>query len=144
MDLVTSRWYRGSPGLIEELEALRDEYGDHFRYGEDYLDQAELNLRLQACDLLWCWTKTPSRSYGSGSISDQYGSGTRLVAPMKRQFAHVLGRVNTVTCPDRVDGLVDTIADQVRRREFGRHDPEPLSWRECARQVESFLAGVVR
>jgi hypothetical protein len=140
VDLVTSTWFRGSPGLMEELESLRTRFGDHFRYAEEYIQQAELNLRLQACDLLWCWTRTPSSPYGSGSISDQYGSGTRLVAPMKQQFSHVLGRANTVTCPDSVEGLVGTLVDQVRQRNFSRHDPAPLSWRECARRVESFLA----
>jgi len=143
VELATSRWFKGSDEVLAELAELRDVFPESFRFGDDYLDQAELNLRLQACDLLWCWTRTKSSPYGSGSISDQYGSGSRIVAPDKLQFRHVLELANTVTCEADIDDLVASIVRQVRLGRFERHDPHSVSWDEAAKAIEDFVAGAL-
>lgn len=139
VDLISSPWFKGSDEVEAHLADLQKRYPEHLRYGLSYLEQALLNQRLQACDLLWCWTKTASRAYGSGSISDQYGSGTRIVAPAKLQFRHVLELPNTVTCSESIDDLVRTIVAEVEHGNFSRHEPVRLSWDECARQVAEFI-----
>jgi len=42
------------------LERLRIRFPDHFRFEHAFVDTERLNRRLQACDLLWCWTDAAS------------------------------------------------------------------------------------
>ena len=139
IDLVTSDWFRPSPGLTERLDDLVARYPGLLRYNRAFLPDAELNRRLQACDLLWCWTATPSSSYASGSISDQYASGTRLYAADKEQHAHVLGLPNVVRGPATLGGFVEGLLAEVQGRRFTRHDPAPVSWERVGPTVLDFL-----
>lgn len=114
VELATSAWFKSSPelkGIETELDCLAERFPGCFRYSTTFLEPTELNERLQACDLLWCWTNTPSTSYASGSISDQYASGTCLFAVDKKQHYHVLSLPNVVRGPavleEFVEGLVE-------------------------------------
>jgi len=130
------------PGYRDQERRLRDlaaAYPRHLAVETRFLDQEELCRRLQACDLAWCWTATPSGPYGSGTCADQYGSGTRLVVALKLQHEHVLGLPNVVAAPDDLDGFVDVLKIAAVAADFPRHDPSPLSWRRFAEQVIHFL-----
>lgn len=87
------------PGYRDQefrLQALAQEYPQHLQLETQFLDHDELNRRFQACDLTWGWTKTPSSPYGSGTSSDQYGSGTRMIVADKLQLKHVLQLPHTM------------------------------------------------
>ena len=121
------------------LEMAR-KYPEHLELNMRFVDQESLDRRLQACDLLWCWTATPSKPYGSGTCSDQYGSGTRLVVVQKQQHWQVLGLPNVVAAPDNIDAFVDVLKSEMLQGNFARHDPAPLSWKTFAERLIAFLA----
>ncbi len=143
IDLITSRHTNHEMSMHatseKELEDLEDlEYWD-FRYGNTFLTQEDMNLRMQACDILWCWTKVPSGPYGSGSASDQYGSGTRMVVTNKQQMNHVFGWPNVVVASPDLQGFVQVLVDEVDKGHFPRHDPELIAWESCAGTVVEFM-----
>ena len=142
IELVTSPWRLDSPGLLPALEELRRSAPDHFRYQHAFLDERTLNRRLQACDLLWCWTAARSGPYASGAISDHYASGTRLFAADKRQHRHVLGLPNTVRGPNELAPFIDRLLAEVRRGSRERHDPGLVSWERQAPAFAAFLHAV--
>lgn len=137
--LLVSPWRLDSPGLIDRLETLRAENPDHFRYEYAFFDMVELNRRLQACDLLWCWTEVPSSPYASGVASDQYASGTRLLVAAKQQHGHILGLPNVVTAPGTFAPFVDSLLTELREGSRQRHDPAPVSWDNCIHGFAAFL-----
>ncbi|MBN8625806.1 MAG: hypothetical protein J0M17_09980 [Planctomycetes bacterium] len=128
--------YRDQERRLQDLAAA---YPQALALKTRFLDQEELNRRLQACDLTWCWTATPSVPYGSGTCADQYGSGTRLVVARKLQHEHVLGLPNVVAAPADLEGFVEVVKREAATGGFARHDPSPLSWRCFAEQVVRFL-----
>lgn len=142
--LVTAEWFGGSPGLVEELEGRRSDHPANFRFDTAFHDTADLNSRLQACDLLWCWTKEPSTPSASGSVSDQYASGSRLVVTDKLQHSHVLALPNVVAAPPLLDPFVDQLVLEAHRGSFGRHDPSPVAWAGVAGRISQFLHGLLR
>lgn len=130
------------PGYRDQerrLRALADAYPQNLALEFRFLDQEELHRRLQACDLTWCWTATPSGPYGSGTCADQYGSGTRLVVVRKRQHAHVLALPNVVVAPDDLDGFVEILKAEALQSSFPRHDPSPLSWQTFSERLLNFI-----
>lgn len=129
--------YRDQELRLRELAAA---YHRHFALETRFLDHEELNHRLQACDLTWCWTATPSRPYGSGTCADQYGSGTRLIVADKRQHGHVSSLPNVVLAPDDMEGFVRTLEAEMSRSEFPRHDPSLLSWDTFAERLVRYIA----
>jgi hypothetical protein len=139
IELITSPWLLDSPGLITRLERLHARNPNHFRFEYAFLDAVTLNRRLQACDLLWCWTKASSSPYASGVISDQYASGTRVFAADKQQHRHVLGLPNTVAGPDALAQFVDRLVVELRDGERQRHDPALVSWDNCIHGFAAFL-----
>ncbi len=144
IDLSTSEWYRGDPEIVHDLQGLSRRFPDLFRFNTVFLKPSELNRRLQACDLLWCWTSIESTPYGSGSISDQYASGTRIVAADKVQHEHVLRLPNVVRAPEALDPFVDRLRGEMAGSAPGsRHDPEPVSWRHITSSLASFLDDIV-
>jgi hypothetical protein len=142
--LVTSRWRGVFPELEHDLASLAAKYPGHMTYGTGFLPAAELNARLQACDLLWCWTSTPSTPYASGSVTDQYASGTRLVAAKKLQHEHILRLPNTVAAPARLNDFTECLIAEITRGIYPRHEPSPVSWSASADQLSALLAGVAR
>ncbi len=142
VELMASAWVQTRPAAFEALAALRDEYPHTFRYSTAFLEAAELNERLQACDLLWCWTREPSVSYASGSISDHYASGTRLVASDKLQYEHVVAMPNVVRAPAQLDAFVDRLVAEAASGARARHDPSPIAWRRHVEPLAAFLRTV--
>ncbi len=143
VELATSAWFKSSPelkGIETELDRLAERFPGCFRYGTTFLEPSELNERLQACDLLWCWTNTPSTSYASGSISDQYASGTRLFAVDKKQHYHVLSLPNVVRGPAVLEEFVEGLVEEIHLGVQLRHDPSPVSWDRWAKPFAKFLA----
>lgn len=139
VDLITSPWRLTSPGLIERFVNLRDHSRERFRFQHSFLDSRTLNRRLQACDLLWCWTAAASSPYASGVISDQYASGTRIFAADKQQHEHVLSLPNVVRAPGRLEDFVDQLLAELRCGPGQRHDPAPVSWDNCITGIAKFL-----
>jgi hypothetical protein len=74
-----SHWYSEVERVERELDRLRCEYPENLRYDGRFLSNEELNLRLQACDVLWCFTNRASSAAASGAAADQYASGTTMV-----------------------------------------------------------------
>lgn len=143
VELATSAWFKSSPelkGIETELDRLTERFPGSFRYGTAFIEPPELNERLQACDLLWCWTNTPSTSYASGSISDQYASGTRLFAVDKKQHDHVLFLPNVVRGPAVLEAFVEGLVEEIHGGVQVRHDPSLLSWDSWAKPFANFLA----
>jgi len=143
IDIVSCRHWRHKDAPLNPLAAAERDLSnvsrENFRYGTDLLLQSEMNARLQVCDLLWSWTRLPSMAYGSGTASDQYCSGTRLVVPKKRQMSHLFDLPNVVIAPDDLEGFVDTLVEEAQATEFSRHDPSPLSWEKCIGPAAEFL-----
>jgi hypothetical protein len=139
IEIITSPWRLASPGLITKLEILQARNLEHFRFEHAFLDRVNLNRRLQACDLLWCWTAAPSSSYASGVISDQYASGTRVFAADKQQHRHILGLPNTITAPDTLAPFVDQLVIELCNGELQRHDPTPVSWDNSIKDLADFI-----
>jgi hypothetical protein len=139
IELITSPWRLDSPGLIPALERLQALDPSSFRFQHVFLEPASLNRRLQACDLLWCWTAAPSSPYASGVISDQYASGTRLVAAQKQQHWHVLDLPNVVAAPAELDPFIQRLEAELRTGLRQRHDPAPVSWDKCVQPLAAFL-----
>jgi hypothetical protein len=144
IELITSPWRLNSLGLIPQLESLRQQNPEYFRFEYAFLDTAMLNRRLQACDLLWCWTEAPSSPYASGVISDQYASGTRVLAADKQQHGHVLGLPNTVAGPGELAPFIDSLVAELRHGGRQRHDPASVSWENCIDGFASFLQKILR
>jgi hypothetical protein len=142
LELITSPWRIDSPGELSRLEGLCMREQRHFRFHHGYLDAATLNRRLQACDVLWCWTGAPSAPCASGAISDQYASGTRVLAADKQQHRHVLGLPNTVAAPDALVPFLDCLLEELRMCPRQRHDPSPVSWGNCISGLIAFLCRV--
>jgi hypothetical protein len=126
----------------EFLQSLSQSFPKHLHLEQRFLDQESLNERLQACDLLWCWTSGHSLPYGSGTCSDQYGSGTRLVATNKRQHSQVFGLPNVVLGATDLDDFVMTLKTELLAKHFERHDPSPLSWKNFSIALRDFLVSV--
>lgn len=150
VELVTTPWKEPSPGLVEELSELAAEHRAVFRFNTEILDAASLNHRLQACDLLWSWTATPSRPYASGALADQYASGTRVFAASKQQCEPVLWLPNAVRGPDGMPEFADALREEARRLaawraqhgDTPRHDPSPVSWGRFLDGFAPFLGRV--
>lgn len=143
LELITSPWRLESPGVLRTLESLRREYTECFRFEYKFLESETLNRRLQACDLLWCWTAAPSSPYGSGVIAAQYASGTRIIAADKLQHANVLGLPNTVVGPAELLPFIRCIMTELAGGRFERHDPFPVSWESWIGGFRSFLEVVL-
>jgi hypothetical protein len=124
------------------LRCISREYPKNLQLEREYLDQGILNLRLQACDLLWCWTSGASSPYGSGTCSDQYASGTRLVVTDKQQHSQVLGLPNIVLGSTDLEKFVTELKYEVLDRNFARHDPSSLSWETFSIALRDFLMSV--
>jgi len=142
IQLITSPWYIESPGLLDEIGALGRRYPGHLKHVHGHLADAELNLRLQVCDLLWCWTAARSSHYASGVASDLYASGSRVVAADKIQHEHILRLPNVVRAPASLAMFVEELVGQIRRSDGERHDPSPVSWTRQSRGIARFLSEV--
>lgn len=141
LNLITSPWYIDSPGLVTELEKLQGTYSGCFKFEYSFLDKEILNQKLQACDLLWCWTKAPSSPYASGVISDQYASGTRIFASDKLQHKHVLRLPNVVRAPNKLEPFIEQLILEIQLHNRQRHDPSPVSW---DKQISNFAFFLTR
>lgn len=114
-----------------DLLQLSQIYPDNFKITFDFMSQHELCERLHVCDLVWCWTDVISKCYGSGTCSDQYGSGTRLIYADKEQHCAVNGLPNTVRASEDFEEFMRTLLDEALSGNYPRHDPECLSWETC-------------
>ncbi len=128
VQITMSPWYIESPGVIERLEQLQGKHPGSFGFEYDHLNEADLVLRMQACDMLWCWTDAPSSPYASGVVATQYASGTRLLVADKMQHEHVLGLPNVVRGPAALEAFVTSLAAEATSNRLERHDPRPVSW----------------
>ena len=135
--LVCTPWMRDSPRVRKQLLAFEREFSNCFQFNREFLSPQGLNLRLQACDLLWCWTGRKSRPYSSGALADQYGSGTRIFASDREQHAPFLSLPNVITGASELNGFVTgLLAEMAQVRDANasgrvmRHDPSPVAWGE--------------
>ena len=144
VQLLTSPWYLPSPGLLDQLDDIVKTYPSNIGHQHRHLEDGELNLRLQACDLLWCWTAAQSSPYGSGVASDLYASGSRIVAADKMQHEHILNLPNVVRAPGTLEGFVEELLCQMQSDDYERHDPSPVSWSQQIFSIASFLQEVRR
>jgi hypothetical protein len=143
IQLVTSPWHRPSPGLLDDLISLRDQHGARFWHFHEHLSEVDLNRRLQAADLLWCWSSAPPLPYASGVVSQMYGSGTRIVVADRPQHEHILGLPNIVRAPEDLTAFVDELLRQMCHHQRTRHDPTVISWRQQASRIACFLTSLV-
>ena len=142
VDVITSRWREESPGLEDELESLFLQFPGTGRFGTVFLPADTLNRRLQACDLLWCWTRAPSGPYASGAVSDQYASGTQLYVAAKSQHDHVRILRNVVSGPDTRELFVAGLIEHLRQGDFRRHNPAPVGWDRVGPDLAEFLTSL--
>lgn len=142
--LLTSPWRLDSPGVLDGIAELAERHPERVWHEHRMLDGIEMNRRLQACDVVWCWTRAPSTAYASGVISRLYGSGSRVVAVDKEQHEHVLGLPNVVRAPTSLPEFVDVLLAEIAASSVPRHDPDPVSWRHVVPRVAAFLREVCR
>jgi hypothetical protein len=141
--LLVSHWYLDSPGLIDKFRQYKTTYTKFFDFQYSYLDKKELNKKLQAFDLLWCWTKAPSSPYASGVISDQYASGTRIFATDKKQHEHVLKLPNVRCGSANLDLFIKQLISEIKSNNFQRHNPEIISWKRIITHLINFIKNVI-
>lgn len=141
IQILASPWRLESPGLLDRLEVLRAKNPQNLTIRYEYLPCEELNRHLQACDLLWCWTREPSSEYASGVASVLYASGSRVVASEKLQHDHILGLPNVVRAPPDLPGFLTAVQAEMTGSAVVRHDPTPISWDAQVGRVASFLLG---
>jgi hypothetical protein len=143
--LIAAPHFNSPCHLFTDIDALAETERRHFFYLKEFLPHHELNRRLQACDLLWCWTAMRNHSgYASGVAADMYGSGTRLLLADKAQHRHVLGRPNVVPAPEDHGAFFSAVIQEANRRNFARHDPEPIGWDHFGARLIDFLEGVLK
>jgi hypothetical protein len=131
--------------LAEERRLLKwAAHTPHVRLDLHLKSPAELELQFRACDLLWCWTNVPTAPYASGTCSDQYCSGTRIVVADKQQHRCLQGLPNVVMTPPRLEEFLQILMEQLQCGEFPQHDGRILSWQECARTPANFLCSQYR
>jgi len=111
----------------------------HFRLQIEPKTSEELHTQLRACDLLWCWTSVASRPYASGTCSDQYCSGTRLILADKQQHSCLYGLPNVVFTPPDFEAFMAALHAELRRGHHPRHDGRMLSWQERGHAPADFL-----
>lgn len=128
--------------MKQHLATFRIAHPENFMHYHEFLPTAELNLRLQACDLLWCWTELPANQYVSGVASDMYASGTRMVVADKSQHAHVSNLPNTVKATAEPEEFLDCLLEEIDHGNFGRHNPDPISWDTQVTKIVNFLSSV--
>jgi hypothetical protein len=129
-------------GYVAEEKTLRllaRHNSGHLRLDTSPKSYAELNLQLQACDLLWCWTDVRSMAYASGTCADQYCSGTRQVVVDKLQHSALRGFPNARFVAGNLDDFLEVLIAEIHAQRFDRHDARHLSWDECAEIPASFL-----
>jgi hypothetical protein len=143
IQILTSPWRMDSPGLLERLDEIAHSASGHLIVRHQYLPSERLVDHLQACDLLWCWTREPSSAYASGVASCLYSSGVRVVAADKAQHGHILDWPNVVRAPTELDSFVATLVAEMAGRNPARHDPDPVSWRHQVPRIRSFLRQIV-
>jgi glycosyltransferase involved in cell wall biosynthesis len=147
VELMISRvggpWYSETKRVEADLDQLRREYKGCIRFDGRFLSNEELNLRLQACDLLWCFTNRASSAYASGSAADQYASGTAMVVSEVEQHRQVLNGNGVVSAPADLDGFVDVLLTAIEGGQFPRHAPCVFSWTAAAQQVRRFLEDLI-
>jgi hypothetical protein len=148
INLLCSRHanHNRNPSYVAEENALRSlaRRSRHLRLDSSVKSYAELNLQLQACDLLWCWTDVRSSPYASGTCSDQYCSGTRQVVVDKLQHSAVRGLPNTRFVDGNLDDFLEALMGEIHARRFGRHDARVLSWDTCADIPAAFLREILQ
>lgn len=142
--LCVSPWHTPSPGLLARLREMESANPHLLRIEHGHLNEVALIDRLRACDLLWCWTRAASRAYGSGVVSTQYASGTRMVVTSKRQHEFVLGLRNVVAGPDQVDAFADAVCAEAASGCRTRHNPRPVAWEAIVPTVLRHLRAVER
>jgi hypothetical protein len=147
--LPTSRWWQPSPDVELALNSLRRDFDGVFRFETAFRSAVDLNRQLQACDLLWTWTATPSVDYVSGVVADQYASGTRMVVSRRRPHDAVLSLPNVFPAPNDFDGFLRrllqvAVVSDGERAEDGvpRHDPAAFSWTAAESRIVDFLREV--
>ena len=137
--------HRRTPFYLKHaLQGLATAYPQHFKYEGQFLSRSELNERLQACDLLWCWTENSGSSYVSGVASDMYGSGTRLVLSNQAQHEFILGLPNVVRAPSNRGAFCNRLFDEISTGQFQRHNPDPVRWNAIADQIAQFLRACLK
>jgi hypothetical protein len=136
---VGAPWLAETEQIEADLQKLQAAHGDFFRYEGRFLSSEELNLKLQACDVLWCFTNRASSAYASGVAADQYASGTNMVLSCVEQHRHVLNKPGVIAAPADFDGFAKTLMSAIKRQQFPRHAPSGYSWREAAHDIARFL-----
>jgi hypothetical protein len=136
-------WYSESARIAGELDELQRQYSGHFNFVRRFLSSEELNARLQACDVLWCYTNRASSAYASGTAADQYASGTAMVVTGVDQHRYVLGREGVIAAPHDLRGFVHVVIETVQSGRFQRHRRSAFSWADAAQRVVAFLSGLL-
>jgi hypothetical protein len=142
VQLVTSPWRTPSPGLLQDLAELRAKYTGRFWHVHEHLPEETLNRRLQAADLLWCWSPPSTLPYASGVVSQLYGSGSRVVAADRVQHEQVFGLPGVVRAPGDLPAFVKELLRQMRNFDGVRHDPAAISWERQIRPIARFLTEI--
>jgi len=122
------------------VQRLAAAHPGHLFYEDRFLPREELNLRLQACDLVWCWTEiSGEKPYASGVASDMYGSGTRMVLCARPQHDFILPLPNVVRAEPKREVMLSTLLAEIKAGHRDRHDPQRVGWPQVAKQVVNFL-----
>jgi glycosyltransferase involved in cell wall biosynthesis len=147
VDLVISRvggpWYSETARVEADLDKLRRNHEGYLHFDGRFLSREELNSRLQACDLLWCFTNRASSAYASGSVVDQYASGTAMVVSEVEQHQDVLGKHGVVAAPADLRGFTDVLLSTIAGGQLPRHTPSVFTWTAAAQQVVRFLEELI-
>jgi hypothetical protein len=140
---VGGPWCSETDRVEADLEELRRTYPGCLHFDGRFLSNEELNLRLQACDLLWCFTNRASSAYASGSAADQYASGTAMVVADVDQHQYVLTKCGVTVAPANVRGFVEVLLSTIAGGRFPRHVPSAFSWTAAAQEITGFLEELI-
>lgn len=127
----------------KKLQELDQRY-PNFIMETEFGDFTEKILKLQACNLNWCYTNVPSTKYASASASDLYATGTRLIINSRTQHSAVLGLPNVVSVEQPINGFIDALWKEVYEGPDGRHHPGQISWSNSFCELKPWLQSVIR
>lgn len=133
---------QGHQSTVSVLEKLQERFSNNLVVQTEFLPFVQVNEILQVCDVVFCWTDTPSIPYASGVASDLYCSGTKLVICDKLQHSAVIGRENVVATEPDLFAFIDKLTREIMK-EPTRHDGSDLSWRKSFIGIKEFLSEVI-
>jgi len=145
--LNTSMWKGGDNGIRQDIltEVKRLGKEKQFRIDTDFVEDKELNRRLQACDLLYAYCGIGPNDKGSqsGIAADMYGSRRKLIVKNSAHYSFIGKQDKVVVGNEDAEKFADDVIDTLRNSDLNDvQDPTWLSWQEQINKYYKYLKNI--